>query len=139
MRKWISIFVMAAFVLTTIMPASSHASMHSGIAAPSATQVENHSDGHLNHHHEAKLASAVQGDKPCCDHANKKPCCGKGKMCCKDMCKCPGGNCNGGIAKVFPNGSGDLRLLASSQSSFGFSEEFIESAYLSRLKRPPKA
>ena len=136
MKKWISILMTVALMVTTIFPAASHASMHQPATAKASIAADDHHDGH--HHHDLKVASAEQGEKPCCDHAGKKPCCGHGKMCCKDMCKCPGGNCNGGLAKIF-NNSSDSLLLASSEAVFGFGDEFVDPAFTSRLKRPPKA
>ncbi len=88
------------------------------------------SKGHDCHHHgEAKTAHSktAQNDK---DTSHK--CCDKG------MCKCIGGSCHGGIAKI---GNGETLLLAfsASQSQIAFTNEFTDSALPERLKRPPKA
>ncbi len=118
MKKWISIVMMVAMVVTTIMPAASHASMH-----------QHNTAAMEDCHH----AASDHAQKLSCDHASKKPCCDKG------MCKCPGGNCNGGLAKFFGNSNENLLRFASSQASFGFTQEHTDSALSERLKRPPRA
>lgn len=120
--------MMVAMVMSTTMPAASHASM-----------MHEHNDTAA---HSEQAASAAHAD---CDHAaekstgkaqsnHEKPCCEKG------MCKCIGGNCHGGgMAKL--SGDGSIALLArdANGNQFAVAEEHIESATLARLKRPPKA
>jgi hypothetical protein len=124
--------MMVAMVVSTTMPAASHASMnhdHSGKVAhsekaASAEKVSAHADCD---HHSEKASGKTQ-------NKHEKPCCEKG------MCKCIGGNCHsGGMAKL--SGDGNVALLTrdASGNQFAFAEEHIESATLARLKRPPKA
>lgn len=123
MRKWISMLMMVAMIVTTIMPAASHASMnhqHNAIAAHSEMTG-------MDCDHSADKASH---DK----HASKeKPCCDKGS------CQCIGGTCHGGLVTILPT-AGDAQLAFNTNvSQFSFAEAPIESATLSRLKRPPRA
>ena len=123
MKKWISTLMMVAMVVTTIMPAASHASMNH---QPSATATHSKMAG-MDCDHSADKASH---DK----HASKeKPCCDKGS------CQCIGGTCHGGLATITgPEGYSQI-VFNTSTSQFAFAQEPIELATLSRLKRPPRA
>lgn len=128
MKKWISIMMMVAMVMSTTVPAASHASMnheHNGKVAHSEQAA---SAEHADCDHHGEKASGKTHNK------NEKPCCEKG------MCKCIGGNChNGGMAKL--SGDNNVALLArnAGNNQFSSADQFIESATLARLKRPPKA
>lgn len=120
--------MMVAMVVSTTVPAASHASINHEPSAKAA--------------HIEQTTSAEHGD---CDHAtekttgktqnkHEKPCCEKG------MCKCIGGNCHSsGMAKL--SGNSEMAMLAAEASAaqFVFADQYIESATLARLKRPPKA
>lgn len=127
MRKWISMVMMVAMVASTIMPAASHASMnhehnekaaHSEIAA-----AHDHADCD---HHAGKTSQDKQAphDKPCCD---------------KGVCKCLNGNCHGGLATILGKDGDAMLAFDGHMAQFAFADQYIESATLARLKRPPKA
>ena len=126
MRKFVGIVTMLTFVITTMMPPMAHASNHNHKIAGKTQQVSVMHD--CDHDHEKagldKTAKHDSGKKPCCDNG---------------ICKCPGGTCHNGLVKVF-NNSEELKLgFASSVNHFGFVNQFIDSGYPERLKRPPKA
>lgn len=128
MRKWISMIMMVAMVVSTTVPAASHASMNHEPSVKARHSEQAASAEHANCDHAAQKTTGKTQDK------HEKPCCEKG------MCKCIGGNChNGGMAKL--SGDGSIALLARDANSnqFAFADQFIESATLARLKRPPKA
>ena len=120
--------MMVAMVVSTTMPAASHASMNHEPSAKAAHSEQAASAEHADCDHHGEKASGKTQSK------QEKPCCEKG------MCKCIGGNChNGGMAKL--SGTSEMAMLAheASASQFSSAEEHIESATLARLKRPPKA
>ena len=120
--------MMVAMVVSTTVPAASHASMNHESSAKAAHSEQAASAEHADCDHHGEKASGKMQSK------QEKPCCDKG------MCKCIGGNChNGGMAKL--SGDGSIALLARDVNSnqFAFADQFIESATLARLKRPPKA
>lgn len=128
MRKWISIMMMVAMVVSTIMPAASHASMNHEHNAKAAHSEQAASAEHADCDHHGKKTTGKTQDK------HEKPCCEKG------MCKCIGGNCHSGsMAKLSGDGSIDLLARNANSNQFSSAEEHIESATLARLKRPPKA
>lgn len=117
-----------AMVVSTTVPAASHASMNHEPIAKAAHSDQAASAEHADCDHAAEKANGKAQSK------HEKPCCEKG------MCKCIGGNCHsGGMAKL--SGNSEMAMLAheASASQFSFAEEHIESATLARLKRPPKA
>jgi hypothetical protein len=127
MRKWISILVMVAFVMTTTMPVSSHAMMQPEVAK--AVQTQQAAKGH-DCHHGAKADSAKTTQHK--SNTANKSCCDEG------ACKCLNGFCHGGLAKIFNNGS-DAPSFSYLQSRFGSANESADSALLEGLKRPPRA
>lgn len=132
MRNLISMFMILALVITTtFVPSISHAMPHGKNA--SQTQVSQGEDCH--HHGEAKTASGKTASGKTAQNDKE----GSGKCCDKGMCKCIGGNCHNGLSKIFSNSTNSLLAFTVSKSTFGFADENTESAYLSRLKRPPKA
>lgn len=101
----------------------SHGMMpHDSAKAEKAEASSDHGDCHKH----AK-AEQTQNDKE------------SGKCCDKGMCKCIGGTCHNGLSKIFGNGSESLFRLTASESSFGYTNDVVESALSNRLKRPPKA
>jgi hypothetical protein len=111
--------MMVVLAMTTAMPTMSHAAMK----LEHLEQVSAHGgDGDCDHHHDQKT-SGVTPEKPCCE---------------KGLCKCIGGSCHNGLAKMFGNTDASLPSLTSSQSQFSFAKEHIESALTERLQRPPK-
>lgn len=115
--------MMLAMVVTTTMPAASHASMKHSENATSQTAAAQ--DAHDCDHHGEKASHDKQSQ-------NEKPCCDKG------VCKCVGGTCHS-LSKIFGNSSNVLLASTVSKSEFSFANEFVDSALPERLKRPPKA
>ncbi len=114
--------MMVAMVVSTTMPAASHASMN-------------------NQHNEESMHSEMAGMD--CDHADKAshdkqaP---KDKPCCeKSACKCIGGNCHGGLATILSKDGDAMLAFDTHAAQFAVTDQYIESATLARLKRPPKA
>lgn len=114
--------MMVAMVVSTTMPAASHASM--------------------NHEHTEKAAHSEMAGMDC-DHAQKASQdkqTSKDKPCCeKDMCKCLNGNCHGGLATILGKDGDAMLAFDGHTAQFAFTDQYIESATLARLKRPPKA
>lgn len=128
MRKWISMMMMVAMVVSTTVPAASHASMSHEHSAKAGHSEQAASAEHANCDHDAQKATGKTQDK------HEKPCCDKG------MCKCIGGNChNGGMAKLSSDSHIALLARNTGNNQFSSADQFIESATLARLKRPPKA
>lgn len=128
MAKFISIFMVLAFVMTTSFPAASHVMMMSYDSAK-AERAKASDEGDCHKHAKAEQSEkTARNDK---DHS--------GKCCDKGMCKCIGSTCHSGLSKIFNNGNGSLFQLASSRGGFTFTNDVVESALSNRLKRPPKA
>ena len=119
MRKLVSIFIVLALVVTTSFPSMSHARMtHDGVNI--ANSVTEKADCHKNEQAENGKESSGQ----CCD---------------KGMCKCVGGTCHSGLSNILNNGD-DLAVTSSASiNGFALTDDYIESSFYSRLKRPPKA
>ena len=127
MRIFVNMFMVLALVMTTSFPATSHAMMpHDSAKVEKAEASSDEGDCH-------KHAKAEQSDKKA---QNDKE---SGKCCDKGMCKCIGSSCHSGLSKIFGNGSESLFRLTASKSSFGYTNDVVESALANRLKRPPKA
>lgn len=130
MRKWISMIVMMAFVVTTI-PSISHAVMsHDGgasIVKSEQASAPAHEDcvGHGGQKQDVQKTAEKKASsgKPCCD----------GKTC-----KCIGNSCNGS-AKVFGSNSFGLTSPRAVKAPFSFEETITVSDFYSRIKRPPRA
>ncbi len=118
--------MMLAMVMTTIMPAPSHAYMNHQYTKQAAhsEDVSAHDHADCDHHHAEKSSHDKQAskDKPCCE---------------KDMCKCLNGNCHGEYHSWQRWQHACLQYSHTAQ--FAFADQYIESATLARLKRPPRA
>ena len=122
MRKWISMLMMIAMVVTTIMPAASHASMtHRDSASAAHSEMAGMDCDHADKASHDKQASK---DKPCCE---------------KGACKCIGGNCHGGLASILGKDGDAMLAFDTHAGQFSIADQYIESATLARLQRPPKA
>lgn len=120
--------MMVAMVVSTTIPAASHAFMNHEHNEKTAHSEQAASTEHADCDHHGEKASGKAQNK------NEKPCCEKG------MCKCIGGNChNGGMAKLSSDNSVALLARNAGNNQFSSAGQFIESATLARLKRPPKA
>lgn len=118
--------ILALVVTTTMAPSISYAMPHDGVKA-AKTEAKAHD---CHGHGEAKTTSGktAQNDKDA-----------SGKCCDKGMCKCIGGTCHNGLSQILGNSGNSLLVLSSSQSVFGFENQFVDSALPNRLKRPPRA
>ena len=116
-----------AMVMTTVMPAASHASMNPEPTKQTAPNemVSSHDHADCDHH-----ADKASHDKHA---AQNKPCCEKG------ACKCIGGNCHGGLTSILGKDSNAIAAFSTRPAQFTFADQYIESAKFARLKRPPKA
>lgn len=121
MRKLIAIFTMIAFVTMTIAPGMAHANTHNHEKAEQKILM------HDCDHDHAKTDSHSK------NNPGKKTCCDEG------VCKCIGGACHNGIAKLFNNEDFAPFNLTSSATRFDITNEFVDSAFSELLKRPPKA
>lgn len=117
MRKFISIIILFALAVTTSFPTASHAMMT---------------------HDESKVVKSAVEKTDC--HKTIKTESDDSDQCCdKNMCKCVGGTCHNGLSKILNNGD-DLAITSSSSiTGFSLTDDYIESSFSSRLKRPPKA
>lgn len=124
MKNFVGIFTILALLITTVLPAASHAMpQHKAEASKILVVGENHDcHGHGSKDTDNKAAQNDASDK-CCD---------------KGMCKCVGGNCHS-LSKYFGNGANSLAAVSSSSNVFAFDNQFVDSALPNRLKRPPKA
>jgi len=105
----------------------SHAMMPHDSAKVEKTEASSeHGDCH-------KHAKVEQSGKTAQNDKDSSKCCDKG------ICKCVGGTCHNGLSQILGNGSNVLFALTASKSSFGFTNDVVESALSNRLKRPPKA
>jgi hypothetical protein len=128
MKIFVSIFMVLALVMTTSFPTMSHAMMpHDSAKVEKAEASSEHGDCH-KHAKAEQPSKTAQNDKDA-----------SGECCDKGICKCVGGTCHNGLSKIFGNGSNALFRLTSSTDSFNFTNDVVESALASRLKRPPKA
>jgi hypothetical protein len=127
MKIFVSMFMVLALVMATSFPSMSHAMMPNDSAKVEKAEASSeHGDCH-------KHAKAEQSGKTAQNDKDSGECCDKG------ICKCVGGTCHNGLSKIFGNGSNALFRLTSSTDSFNFTNDVVESALASRLKRPPKA
>ena len=130
MRNLISIVMILALVMTTSFPAMSHAMPHDS-AEPVKAESTEAAKGHDCHGHgEAKADSqkTAQNDKD-----------SSGKCCDGSVCKCVGGTCHNGLSQFLGNGSNSLATVSSSSAVFAFDNQFVDSAFSNRIKRPPRA
>mgnify|MGYP000231595459 CR=1 FL=1 len=121
--------MMVAMVASTTMPAASHASMnheHGEKAAHSENMAHDEMASMDCDHHAEKASHDKQASKD-------KPCCEKG------ICKCLNGNCHGGIATILGKDGDAMLAFDGHTAQFAVADQYIESATLARLKRPPKA
>jgi len=131
MRKWISMIVMMAFVVTTI-PSISHAAMsHDGgstVAVKSEQASAPAHEGCAGHDGQKQDAQKTAAKKD-----------SSGKSCCDGKaCKCIGSSCNGS-AKVFGSNSFGLTSPRAVKAPFAFEQRVAVSDFYSRIKRPPRA
>lgn len=131
MRNLISIFMILALVVTTsFVPSVSHAMPHDDAKADQTTKTEAAKDHDCHGHGEAKADAnkTVQNDKDA-----------SGKCCDGGVCKCVGGTCHNGLSQFLSNGSNSLAAVSSSSAVFAFDNQFVDSAFSNRIKRPPRA
>jgi hypothetical protein len=131
-KRCISIFVVLAFVMTT-MPMVSHGSSAHDIKAPSEKTYNNLKKSHPDcHGHVDKKASADKDETNTQDKGHNK------KSCCDKVCKRVGGTCHSSI-KVY--GSHDISFVhpLTGKSFFAGEQIIVVSNLHSRIKRPPKA
>jgi hypothetical protein len=129
LRKWLSIVVMLAFVVST-MPTLSHASMPSDMSSHNVVKAEPAKKKH-HCHEEAEKAEPV---KTASDEA---PCPSKKSCCDGATCKCLGNACNG-AAKIL--GLIDLGFFPlAAKETFSISQDRLVSSLSDRIKRPPRS
>lgn len=133
LRKWISMLVIMAFVVST-MPMSAHASVSHGHAKKThieKTEVSQSAPKHHNCHHTDKVeptAKTAKADKDCA-----------GKGCCEKNCKCIGGMCGSGSPSVLGAAGLNLNTPSINTTYFGLAENLAAADHDGRLKRPPRA
>jgi hypothetical protein len=126
-KKIISVFIVLALVITTSFPSVSHAMMTHESAKTEMSKANEHSD--CDGHKEPKQSQkTVQIEKE-----------KSGKCCDGGVCKCVGSTCHNTISKVLNNSELLTANSSSSITGFALTNDYIESSFSSRLKRPPKA
>lgn len=124
-KKWASLLVLFAFVVTT-MPTVAHAAMHQAMNASSVKteKAEKHNC------HNAKSEEAGKTD-PKADDSNSS------KKCCEKVCKCVGGSCNSSVQTLGSNGL-SIAYPSLIKSWAGHPDNWVASGLASRIKRPPR-
>ncbi len=120
--------ILALVVTTTMTPSVSRAMPHDDAKVEKTQQASKDHDCHG--HGEKKTASekTAQNDKN-----------SSGKCCDGGVCKCVGGTCHNGLSQFLGNGSNSLATVSSSSAVFAFDNQFVDSAFSNRIKRPPRA
>jgi len=129
LRKWLSIVVMLAFVVSA-MPSFSHASMPSDMGTAEVVKVEPVKSKHPCHEAAEKTApiktalddAPVPGKKSCCDGAT---------------CECLGNACNGAAKILGMTSVGFLPVVA--KEAFTTPQDRMASSLSERIKRPPRS
>lgn len=125
-RRWISFFVILAFVVTT-MPAISHAALHTA-SMPAHQKMS--TDNQMPDCHSAEMAKAAHSDQTNKTQPAKDNCCGSD-------CQCVKGTCNG-LSKVL-GASGLAIFLPVVQLEKSLAREhFLLSNLQYHIKRPPR-
>ena len=126
-RKFFSIFIVFALVVTTSFPNASHAMMEHEInSAKKISSAENHNCHKSEQdNYSQKVEQKDKNDS--------------GKCCDKGICNCIGSTCHSGLSKILNNGDDLFSASSSNLGSFVLTNDHIKSSFFSRLKRPPKA
>lgn len=132
LRRWISLAIMIALVVTT-MPSIAYASMNHDLGAKAEyTQVQQEKGHGDCHGHDDGQASVK---KTSVKQTDSKP--GK-NSCCDKVCKCINGSCHGGTIVLGLNSFSHFYSPVVAKNSFGNAQDILDSAIADRIKRPPR-